>query len=176
MHAVPAEGLRLPVFLLATGSGARTAAAFGLPLVIAAVHGDDRMFRAIESYREHFRPSEWAAQPYVVIARAVAVADTAEQARRLLVPEAWATAFSRTRGEFPPLEPPEQVLAREISDRERTQFERALDGHVFGTADEVAVALTDLTARTGADEVLVTATAYDPEDRLDSYRRLAALA
>ncbi|WP_190817158.1 LLM class flavin-dependent oxidoreductase [Saccharopolyspora pogona] len=176
VHAVPAEGLRLPVFLLAAGSGAGTAAEFGLPLVIAAVHGDDRMIRTIDSYREHFRPSEWAAQPYVVIARSVAVADTAEQARRLLVPEAWATAFSRTRGEFPPLEPPEQVLAREMSDRERTQFERALDGHVFGTADEVAVALKDLTARTSADEILVTTTAYDPEDRLDSYRLLAALA
>ncbi|MGP4017439.1 MsnO8 family LLM class oxidoreductase [Saccharopolyspora sp. 5N708] len=175
VHAVAAEGLRLPVFLLATGAGADTAAEFGLPLVIASVHGDDRMVRTIDGYRERFRPSAWAAWPYVVLARSVAVADTAERARRLLVPEAWATTYSRTRGEFPPLEPPEQVLAREMSDRERTQFERALRGHVFGTADEVTIELKELTARTGADEILVTTTAFDPADRLDSYRRLAAL-
>ncbi|MEV5535322.1 LLM class flavin-dependent oxidoreductase [Saccharopolyspora shandongensis] len=175
VHAVAAEGLPMPVFLLATGSGADTAAEFGLPLVIAAAHGDDRMIDTIDAYRERFRPSAWAARPYVVLARSVAVADTSEEARRLLVPEAWATAESRLRGEFPPLEPPEQVLAREMSERERTQFERALRGHVFGTADEVAVELKELTARTGADELLVTTTAYDPADRLDSYRRLAAL-
>jgi luciferase family oxidoreductase group 1 len=176
VHAVPAEGLRLPVFLLATGAGADTAAEFGLPLVIAGVRGDDRMIRTIDGYRETFRPSAWAAEPYVVVARSVAVAETTERARRLLVPEAWATTCSRTRGEFPPLEPAEQVLAREMSDRERAQFERALRGHVFGTADEVAVELKELVARTGADEILVTTTAFDPADRLDSYRRLGAIA
>lgn len=43
---------------------------------------------------------------------------------------------------------------------------------MFGTADEVAIALKDLTARTGADEILVTTTAFDAEDRLDSYRQI----
>ncbi|MER6989974.1 LLM class flavin-dependent oxidoreductase [Saccharopolyspora hirsuta] len=173
VHAVPAEGLDLPVFLLATGSGATTAAEFGLPLVIAAAHGDDRMIRTIEEYRADFRPSAQAAEPYVVLARSIAVADSTERARRLLVPEAWATAYSRTHGEFPPLEAPEEILARSMSDRQRAQFERALRGHLFGTPDEVAAGLQDLVARTGADEVLVTTTAHDPADRLDSYRLLS---
>ncbi|MER7015116.1 MsnO8 family LLM class oxidoreductase [Saccharopolyspora sp. NPDC000359] len=176
VRAVPAQGLDLPVFLLATGAGAATAAEFGLPLVIAAVHGDDRMVRTIAEYRANFRPSAQAAEPYVVLARTVAVAETAEEARRLLLPEAWATAYSRTHGEFPPLEPPERVLAREMSDRQRAQFERALRGQLHGTPDEVAAQLADLAARTDADEVLVTTTAYHPADRLDSFRRLAALA
>ncbi|MGW1680693.1 LLM class flavin-dependent oxidoreductase [Saccharopolyspora sp. NPDC002376] len=175
VHAVPAEGLDLPVFLLATGSGASTAAEFGLPLVVASAHGDDRMIRTVEQYRADFRPSAQATEPYVVLARSIAVADSTERARRLLVPEAWATAYSRTHGEFPPLESPEQVLAREMSDRQRTQFERALRGHLFGTPDEVATGLDELVARTGADEVLVTTTAHDPADRLDSYRLLSEL-
>ncbi|GAA0522442.1 methylene-tetrahydromethanopterin reductase [Saccharopolyspora subtropica] len=175
VHAVAAEGVPLPVFVLATGSGADLAAEFGLPLVIAAVRGDERMARTIDAYRAGFRPSAWADEPYVIVAKSVAVADTAERARRLLVPEAWALAQSRTRGEFPPLEPPEQVLAREMSDRERAEFERALQGHVYGTPHEVALALKALHDRTGADELLVTTTAHDPRDRLASYRALAEL-
>ncbi|WP_285490652.1 MsnO8 family LLM class oxidoreductase [Amycolatopsis taiwanensis] len=176
VHAVSAEGLDLPVFLLATGAGAGTAAEFGLPLVIAPAHGDDRMIRMIEEYRAAFRPSAQATEPYVVLARSIAVADSTERARRLLVPEAWATAYSRTHGEFPPLEPPEQVLARSMSDRPRAQFERALRGHLWGTPDEVATALDELVAHTGADEVLVTTTAHDPADRLDSYRLLSKVS
>ncbi|WP_093156270.1 MsnO8 family LLM class oxidoreductase [Saccharopolyspora antimicrobica] len=175
VHAVPAEGLDLPVLLLATGAGAATAAEFGLPLVIAAAHGDDRMIRTIEEYRANFRPSTRAAEPYVVLARSIAVAESTERARRLLVPEAWATAYSRTHGEFPPLEAPEEILARSMSDRQRAQFDRALRGHLFGTPDEVATGLEQLAARTGADEVLVTTTAHDPADRLDSYRLLSTL-
>ncbi len=45
----------------------------------------------------------------------------------------------------------------------------------IGTPDEVAAALADLTARTAADEVLVTMSTYDRDEMLDSYRRLARL-
>ncbi len=48
VHAHPAEGLRIPAFVLATGAGAQVAAAAGLPLVIAAARGEDEMLRAIE--------------------------------------------------------------------------------------------------------------------------------
>ncbi|GAA4864097.1 LLM class flavin-dependent oxidoreductase [Saccharopolyspora rosea] len=175
VRAVPAAGLSVPVFVLATGSGADTAADFGLPLVIAPVRGESRLVAAIERYRERFRPSPANPEPHVVVARSVAVADSTEQARRLLVPEAWAQAYSRTRGEFPPLEPPEDVLSRAMTDRERLHFERALEGHLAGTEDEVANELGDLVTRTGADELLVTTTGHDQSERLDSYRRLAAL-
>lgn len=106
VHARPAEGLRVPAFVLATGKGARTAAEAGLPLVIAAVRGEDAMLRAIEEYRRDFRPSAWGERPYVVLSGTVAVARTSEEAHRLLLPEAWSTAYSRTRGEFPGSRPP----------------------------------------------------------------------
>jgi alkanesulfonate monooxygenase SsuD/methylene tetrahydromethanopterin reductase-like flavin-dependent oxidoreductase (luciferase family) len=110
-----------------------------------------------------------------VVSRSVAVAETTEAARRLLVPEAWANTWSRTRGEFPPLESPETVLAREMTDRERTHFTRAMSGHVHGTPEEASTAIKDLLVRTGADELLVTTTAHDPADRLESYRLLSTL-
>lgn len=176
VHARPPEGMRVPVFVLATGAGAATAAAFGLPLVIAAVRGEERMREAIEAYRAAFRPSAWAARPYVVVSTTVSVAETTEAARRLLVSEAWSLAHSRTQGEFPPLAPPDAVLTRHMTAREREVFEGTLSNGVHGTEDEVTAALSGLVARTGADEVLVTTAGYDRSALLDSHRRLARLA
>ncbi|MBW4721060.1 LLM class flavin-dependent oxidoreductase [Saccharothrix obliqua] len=170
----PATGLRVPAFVLATGAGAEVAAAHGLPLVIAAVRGEDAMVRAIDGYRAKFRPSPWAEEPYVVVSATVAVADTTEDAWRLLAPEAWAMAHSRTRGVFPALRPPEEVLALDMSERERRYFEESLRGHVFGTPSEAGKALDGLVARTGADEVLLTTSTYDREALLASYRHLAS--
>ena len=177
VHAYPAEGLRVPAFVLATGSGAEVAAEAGLPLVIAPVRGEDAMLRAVEAYRAGFRPSEWAERPYVVLSGAVAVAATTEEARRLLLPEARATAYSRTHGVFPPLTPVDSVPAdaAAMTGREHSLFEEAQRGQLYGTEDEVAVALDKLLARSGADEYLVTTSSYDRTALLDSYRRLALL-
>lgn len=175
VRATSSEGRRIPVFVLATGKGAEYAAEAGLPLVIAAVRGDDALWDAIELYRERFRASPWSERPYVVVSRSVAVAETTEQARRLLVPEAWSSAYSRVHGVFPPLEPAEEILGRRMSRWERERFERAMRGHVYGTDDEVAYGLQSLVDETGADEVLVTTSGHDENALLDSYRRLARL-
>ncbi|NYI04757.1 LLM class flavin-dependent oxidoreductase [Allostreptomyces psammosilenae] len=176
VHARPAEGLRVPAFVLATGSGAEIAAAFGLPLVIGGVRGEERMLRAIDDYRARFTPSRWSERPYVVVSGTVAVAETTERARQLLVPEAWSTAYSRTHGVFPPLEPAEEILSRRMTARERDHFDQAMRGHVHGTAGEVSDALGALLERTAADEVLVTTSTFDRAEQLETYRELAALA
>ncbi|MEN8651843.1 MsnO8 family LLM class oxidoreductase [Streptomyces sp. 21So2-11] len=175
VHAHPAEGLLPPAFVLATGAGAQVAAAAGLPLVIAAARGDEEMLRAIDGYRDAFRPSAWGERPYVVISGSVTVAETTEEAERLLVPEAWASAYSRTRGAFPPLAPVDKILALPMNDREWELFDEAGRGHLHGTADEVADGLEKLLGRSGADEYLVANSTYERDALLDSYRRLAAL-
>ncbi|MEV6974043.1 LLM class flavin-dependent oxidoreductase [Kitasatospora sp. NPDC093806] len=173
VHARPAEGLDVPAFVLATGAGADVAAEAGLPLVIAAVRGEEAMLAAIDRYRERFRPSARADRPYVVVSGTVAVAGTEERARTLLVPEAWASAHTRTHGEFPPLAPAERILARPMSPRERTEFDRALTGHIAGTPDRAAGELAALMERTGADEFLLTTSTYDRAEQSASYRLLA---
>ncbi|MFQ6394199.1 LLM class flavin-dependent oxidoreductase [Nocardia sp. KC 131] len=176
VHAWPADGLQVPAFLLATGSGAQRAARFGLPLVIAAVAGQDRMVEAIEQYRNEFRAMAWGAQPYVVVSGAVVIADTTEQAHRLLLPEAWSNVYSRTRGEFPVLVPPEEIESMDMTERERRMFDEALRDHIHGTEDEVAETLERLLTRTGADEILVHTSTHDRAARMESHRRLSQLA
>ncbi|NUT91362.1 MAG: LLM class flavin-dependent oxidoreductase [Saccharothrix sp.] len=175
VRAYPAVGQEVPAFILATGAGASVAADLGLPLVIGAFRGEETMLEAISTYRSTFRPSPWSSTPYVVVSTAVAVADTTEDAWRLLVPEAWSMAYSRTHGEFPALRAPEEVLATAMRPRERQYFEESLRGQLYGTPTEVAKAVEDLRTRTGADELLVTTSTFDRAALLASYRHLATL-
>ncbi|MGA5032073.1 LLM class flavin-dependent oxidoreductase [Streptomyces cellulosae] len=176
VHARPSEGLAVPPFVLAMGEGADIAARAGLPMVIGDLRDRDRMRRGVDRYRERFRPSAWAEEPYVVISGTVAVAETPERARRLLVPEAWSMAYSRTHGTFPPLPPAERVESLAMTAKERGFYEAGLAGQLAGTEEEVERELEAVLKDTGAQEVLVTTSTYDRDALLDSYRRLAALA
>ncbi|WP_033319079.1 LLM class flavin-dependent oxidoreductase [Streptomyces yerevanensis] len=176
VHARPAEGLTVPPFVLAMGEGATIAARAGLPMVIGDLRGREKMRRGIDHYRATFRPSAWASEPYVVISGTIAVADSPEEARRLLLPEAWSMAHSRTRGTFPPLPPAERVETLRMSDKERGFYESGLRGHIAGTEEQVAHELETVLKETDADEVLVTTSTYDRGALLDSYERLARIA
>lgn len=176
VHARPTEGLTVPPFVLALGEGATIAARAGLPMVIGDLRNREKMRRGIDHYRAAFRPSVWAAEPYVVISGTVAVAGSPEEARRLLLPEAWSMAYARTHGAFPPLPPAERVEAVSMTAKERGFYESGLTGHIVGTEDQVADELETLIKETGAQEVLVTTSTYDRHALLDSFRRLARVA
>ncbi|WP_086804619.1 LLM class flavin-dependent oxidoreductase [Streptomyces caniscabiei] len=176
VHARPPEGLAVPPFVLAMGEGADIAARAGLPMVIGDLRDRERMRRGIDRYRAGFRPSAWAEEPYVVVSGTIAVAGTPEEARRILLPEAWAMAHSRTHGTFPPLAPAEEVERRTMTSKERGFYEAGLAGQVYGTEEQVAFELESLVKETGAQELLVTTSTYDREALLDSYTRLARIA
>ncbi|TDW83705.1 LLM class flavin-dependent oxidoreductase [Kribbella sp. VKM Ac-2566] len=169
VHARPGEGLRIPPFVLAVGEGATIAASLGLPVVLAARSDSADL---LKEYRSTFRPSAWASEPYVILAVTAAVADSSDAARELLLPEAWASAYSRTRGVFPPLQPdvPEEMTARE-----QEFFENALRGQIYGTPADVDEALADVVRRTAADELLITTNTYDRAALLATYAALAKL-
>jgi luciferase family oxidoreductase group 1 len=176
VRALPAPGLRVPAFLLAVGSGADLAAEHGLPLVIAALRDEERMLEAIGRYRDAFHPSALNPAPYVMVAVNAAVAASDAAAELLQIPEAWSMVRSRTIGSFTPLIPAADVLGREMTAREADLFAEARAGQLRGAEERMVEALARLTARTGADELLLTLNTYDQADRLDSYRRLARLA
>ncbi|WP_263172516.1 LLM class flavin-dependent oxidoreductase [Streptomyces sp. SCSIO ZS0520] len=176
VRARPGEGMDVPAFVLATGAGALTAAEAGLPLVIGDFKGRERLLAAVERYRGAFRPSARHPEPYVMVAGTVAVAATTEEARRLLLPEAWAAAHARTRGSFPPLSPAAEIDGLRMTAKERELYESGLRGQLYGTEEEVAEQLEVLLKETGAQEVLVTTSTYDRAELRASYRRLARVA
>ncbi|MGZ0152636.1 MsnO8 family LLM class oxidoreductase [Kribbella sp. WER1] len=169
VHARPGEGLRIPPYVLAVGEGAAIAAALGLPVVLAARADSDQL---VEQYRTTFQPSDWAPEPQVILAVTAAVADSTEAARQLLLPEAWASAYSRTRGVFPPLQ---ADVPAELTAREQEYFDNALRGQLYGTPAEVDEMLSDLVRRTAADELLITTNTFDRAALLANYAALAKL-
>ncbi|WP_239647027.1 MsnO8 family LLM class oxidoreductase [Nocardiopsis salina] len=165
-----------PMFLLGIKGGLSLAAELGLPAVVGgpALRDPDRL----AAYFEDFRPGPTASAPYLVVSADVAVGQTAEHARDLLLPEAWALADSRDVGEFRALLPVEEVH-RLLSDSSSAKKVRAVEDSmasaIAGTPDEVADSLTDLLERTGASEVLASVSTYDRDEVRRTDEVLASL-
>ncbi|WP_211221754.1 MsnO8 family LLM class oxidoreductase [Granulicoccus phenolivorans] len=174
----PDRGATRP-FVLAMGRGQEYAARAGLGVVVGgpAFTGNSpgAATNALQRYRDEFRPSAWYAEPYVIVSANVAIADTAEQARDLLLPEAWAMTASRTIGDFPPLVSVADIRARTLTPRQETMLEEYLTATIHGTADQVADRLATLLERTGAAELLVTTNTYDTGALAELDRRLVEL-
>ncbi|WP_369069827.1 MsnO8 family LLM class oxidoreductase [Kineococcus terrestris] len=160
------------VVVLASRSGLASAAALGLPVVVPAGADPAATAAALDGYRAAFAGP---GAPRAGLLLDVLVADSAQRARRELLPQAWSLAVSRTRGEFPPLPAPGEVDEAALSGRERRAVEEALAATVHGTEEEVGPRLADLLERTGAQELVVAATVHDPELQEESDARLADL-
>ncbi|MCW0214945.1 MAG: MsnO8 family LLM class oxidoreductase [Pseudonocardia sp.] len=170
--ARPRLDREIPVFVLATGKGVAVAGDAGLPVVVGGPILDDAALPPmLDDYRDRVRDA--GGTPHVIVSTDVLVADTAEEAYALALPEAWAMAVSRTIGEFPALEPADP--GREMSDRQRATVERSVARTVHGTADSVAEQLDDVLTRTGADELLASSSTFDRAALADSDARLAEL-
>lgn len=166
-------------FVLATGNGADIAAEAGLAIVVGgpifSARHPERAREVLERYRRNFRPSTYYPEPYVILSTNVAVAETLERAGDLLLPEAWAMAESRTRGQFPPLAPAESIKGWAMTPRQRDIVAETLSGAVYGTAQQVTQGLSLLLEATGADELMVTTNTFDTAALADTDRELAGL-
>jgi luciferase family oxidoreductase group 1 len=160
-----------PVLVLATRSGLAVAARLGLPVVVGGpiLHGD---LGPLENYRRDFQPRDGQTEPEVIISLDVMIAETAEQARELLLPEAWAMAESRATGAFPPLRP--DPPAR-LSPKQQSTIEQQVQMAVHGTTQDVLRELAALVERTGASEVLASTSTYDLDALAKADTALAAL-
>jgi luciferase family oxidoreductase group 1 len=162
----------LPVFVLATGRGLAVAGDAGLPVVVGGpVLSSPGIGDALDDYRARARAA--GGEPYVVVSTDVLIADSVEAARELAVAEAWALAAARTTGEFPALEPVDPD--RPMTARQAAVVQDAVGRTVLGDEATVGEELTDLLARTGADELLASTSTFDLDALAGSDERLARL-
>lgn len=177
--AYPGTGADIPLFVLASSSSAIIAAEAGMALVIGGpkvlTKGENGSDGAtiIDRYREAFAPSPHAALPYVVLNVNVLLADTEAEAADLARSEAWAYVASKIQGEFPPLESPSAIHAKDLTVRQRGRLATMAANTITGTPERVIPLLTDLVEQTGADEVLISGSTFDPAAALHSDALLA---
>ncbi|MDI3306871.1 MAG: LLM class flavin-dependent oxidoreductase, partial [Acetobacteraceae bacterium] len=175
LQAVPGAGQEVEVWILGSSTfGAQLAAMLGLPYAFASHFAPAMMMEAIALYRERFRPSERLAAPYVMLGVNVFAAETDAEARRLFssLQQAFVNLRSGRPGKLPP--PVEDFEAR-LDPRARAMLDHALACSIVGAPETVRRGLQDFAARTGADELMVTAQIFDHGARLRSFEILAGV-
>jgi len=171
--AVPGAGLEVPLWILGSSLfGAQLAAHLGLPYAFASHFAPDYLHTALQMYRAQFRPSAQLQKPYAMVGVNVFAADTDDEARRLYtsLQQHFVKIRRNQRGQLPP---PVDSMDGIWSAYERMGVEQSLACSVVGSPDTVAEGLRDFVARTGADELMITAQIYDHAARLHSFELTA---
>jgi len=158
------------VFLLgSSGYSAQLAGYLGLPFGFAHHFDMGGTLQAADLYRENFQPSAVLDEPHLIVTANVLAADTEADADWQAGPGR-ITALGRRTGRFTPLPSPADAAAHPDIE----QAKRLPTNRISGDAASTAQQLRDLGVRTGANELMVTAVAYDLEARVHSLELLAA--
>ncbi len=161
----PGPGYAPEVWLLGSSTySARLAATLGLPFAFAYHFAPQHLDAALEAYRTGFRPSTSLTAPRVMVGVSVVCASNDDEAHYLAGPSALQT-LQRAVGRPGPLPRPETAAAYPYSPAERALVDEALASHVIGGPETVGAGLTGLVARTGADELIVSARVHSAPDR-----------
>ena len=187
IRAMPQDVALPPIWLLgSSGYSAQLAAMVGAGYSFAHHFADHDPVEAMLSYREQFKPraalaSEASGQrgdsivraaPYAILACAAVCADSDAEAERL-ASTIDLNFVRRRRGEYLPLESPEQAVAYPYSPAERGLIARNRARLFVGSKATVGERLEAMIAATKADEVMVTTMIYDHAARRHSYELLA---
>lgn len=173
IRAVPGEGEQVEVWVLGSSLyGAQLAAMLGLPYAFASHFAPAELDHALEIYRSRFQPSERLAKPYVMAGINVVAADSDAEAKQLFtsVQQAFVNLRSGRPGKLPA---PVEGYERELDPVARQMLSQTLACAVVGSPEAVQRGVEAFVARTGADELMVTAQVYDHTARKRSYEILA---
>lgn len=175
IQAVPGCGLQVPVWILGSSLfGAQLAATLGLPYGFASHFAPEMLLDAIDVYRRYFQPSPRLAKPHVMLGINCVLADTDAEARRLFT-SAQQQFTNLFRGAPGKMQPPLDSMDNYWTPSEKAGVERALHFAIVGAPDSARAQLAEFIARTGADELMLTAQIYDHQARLHSYELAATL-
>ncbi len=173
VHAHPGEGEDVKLWILGSSLyGAQLAAILGLPYAFASHFAPAEMERAAEIYRERFEPSAQLEKPYLMLALNVFAADTDAQARLLFssLQQAFVNLRTGRPGKLPA---PVEAFYERLDPMAKGMLDQALSCTVVGSAGTVRKGVAHFAARTGADELIVTAQIFDHEARKKSFSILA---
>jgi luciferase family oxidoreductase group 1 len=175
VRAIPGQGSNVPITLLgSSGFSAQLAGMLGLPFAFAAHFAPEHLYAAAQLYRDEFRPSKGLRSAYFRVAVQAIAAETDAAARRLFTTPQ--QRFLRLiRNQPVELLPPVNSMEPLWQDWERAAVENKLGAAIVGSDATVKAGLQKLFQDTAADEVIVVTDTYEHADRIESYRRVAAL-
>ena len=173
VHAVPGEGLEVPIWLLGSSLySAQLAAYLGLPFAFASHFAPEHLLQALEVYRRLFQPSDKLAKPYAMAAANVVVADSDEEAE-FLFSSAKIGVWNLLNGKRGKMQPPVPNVDAAWSAEEHAGVNRFLRCSFVGSPDTVRRKLQAFADQTKADEIISTARIFDFDARHRSFELLA---
>lgn len=170
--AYPGAGLHVPVWILGSSLfGAQLAAMLGLPYAFASHFAPAALEEAIELYRHRFEPSRYLDKPYVMAGFNVFAADTDAEAKLLFssIQQAFVNLRTGKAGQLPP---PVENYEETLNPRFVPVIRAALSCSAVGSPLRVQQDIEAFIARTGVDELMITAQIFDHEARLRSFELL----
>ncbi|MEA9985596.1 MULTISPECIES: LLM class flavin-dependent oxidoreductase [Subtercola] len=131
------------------------------------------VLETVAAYRAAFVPSAELAEPYVAVSADVLVAATDELAEELGAGfRPWMYSSRLEYAARPYLSPASAAAFPWNDEREAIVADRVA-ARIVGSPSTVVARLRALARATGADELVITTSAYDPADKQESYRLLA---
>lgn len=177
IRATPGHGAAVELWMLGSSLfGAQLAARMGLPYAFAAHFAPDHLDAAIEIYRRDFQPSAQLARPHLMVAMTVICADSDEQAD--LLASSQAQSFVRLRtGQPGKLPPPVPDYRASLPPQAQAMLAHLAQASAVGSPATVRDAMHRFVDRTGADEIILSGSTFDPAARIRSLElTLEALA
>ncbi len=173
IRAVPGEGQDVEMWVLGSSTyGAQLAAILGLPYAFASHFAPAELDHALDIYRARFQPSARLDRPRVMLGLNVCAADTDDEARFLFssLQQAFVNLRSGRPGKLPA---PVEDYEASLDPMARAMLSQALSSAVVGSHETVRRGVDAFVARTGADELMVTAQVFDHARRKRSFEILA---
>ena len=184
-----------PIYILGSSIySAYVAAEFGLPYAFASHFAPRALEKAVEIYRQNFKPSQFLATPYVIAGANVIIAQSGELAKSLATTQ---TQFflNVVTGEKEYLQPPkrdnDEVFAMvgktdieaphfgpidfrqiELKNRERIVTEEMMACSFIGSKQSVKEQILEFQNRLEVDEIMAQSFIFDEDAQLDSFRAL----
>jgi luciferase family oxidoreductase group 1 len=168
VRAFPAEGLKVPIWILGSSmESAALAAAYGLPYAFAGHFAPRLMIQAFEFYRENFQASEYLDKPKTMACINIIAADTNEEAE-LLSTSLYQMFLNLIRNDRKALQPPVPSLDEIMSEEERFHVNQMTAGTFTGNKEQLKTDLKKFIDYAKVDELMATSPIFDHQAKLKS--------
>lgn len=183
VHAYPAEGLNVPIYLLGSSTkSAYLAAKLGLPYSFASHFAPSQLEEAVKLYRNNFKASRYLSKPYVIIGVNVIMAENNNEANRLATSQL--KAFTNivsgvSKGIEPPFENEEEVWEElqkvkstphfgpvkfqleSLINNEKQVVDSMFKAKLVGDVEKVVLDIKELKKKVDFDELMTISYIYD---------------
>lgn len=169
VRAYPGANKNIPLYILGSSTdSAYLAAQLGLPYVFAAHFAPGQMEEAISIYKRRFKPSQYLAEPYMIVCLNVIAAETDEDAKRE------ATTMQQfflnvVRGTRTPLSPPVDSMEAVWSMMEREMATSMSSMAFIGSKNMVKEQLESFQEKYDVNEIMAVSYIYDEKKQIRSY-------